>query len=120
MADIMTGDAMLPGRSALAGRAGMNVAAPDGGKTGLRVQEVCPPDQQSSPVYRALQWLEDLLQKPPPRVERVMWTPASIHLVLRRCTRSTRRYASPASVQACSSASCRDGALCSHYEDAQV
>ena len=38
MADIMTGDAMLPGRSALAGRAGMNVAAPDGGKTGLRVQ----------------------------------------------------------------------------------
>lgn len=40
MADIMTGDAMLPGRSALAGRAGMNVAAPDGGKAGLRVQEV--------------------------------------------------------------------------------
>ena len=40
MADIMTGDAMLPGRSALAGRAGMNVAAPDGGKAGLRVREV--------------------------------------------------------------------------------
>ena len=40
MADTMTGDAMLPGRSALAGRAGMNVAAPDGGNAGLRVQEV--------------------------------------------------------------------------------
>jgi sarcosine oxidase subunit gamma len=40
MADIMTGDAMLPGRSALAGRAGMSTAAPDGGSAGLRVQEV--------------------------------------------------------------------------------
>ena len=40
MADIMTGDAMLPGRSALAGRAEMSVAAPDGGKAGLQVQEV--------------------------------------------------------------------------------
>ena len=40
MADIMTGDAMLPGRSALGGRAGMSTAAPDGGSAGLRVQEV--------------------------------------------------------------------------------
>ena len=40
MADIMTGDAMLPGRNALAGRARMNAAAPDGGKAGLRVKEV--------------------------------------------------------------------------------
>ncbi|MGB2262905.1 MAG: sarcosine oxidase subunit gamma, partial [Candidatus Puniceispirillaceae bacterium] len=40
MADIMTGDAMLPGRSALAGRAGMSTAAPDGSSAGLRVQEV--------------------------------------------------------------------------------
>ena len=40
MADIMTGDAMLPGRGALAGRAGTNMAAPDGGSAGLLVQEV--------------------------------------------------------------------------------
>ena len=40
MADIMTGDAMLLGRSALAGRAVATSAAPDGGSAGLRVQEV--------------------------------------------------------------------------------
>ena len=40
MADIMTGDAMLPGRSALAGRAGVSTAAPDGSSVGLHVKEV--------------------------------------------------------------------------------
>lgn len=40
MADIMTGDAMIPGRGALAGRAGTNMAAPDGGSAGVRVQEI--------------------------------------------------------------------------------
>ncbi len=40
MADIMTGDAMLPGRSALAWRAGESAAAPGGGSVGLRLQEL--------------------------------------------------------------------------------
>lgn len=40
MASPYTSDSMIPGRAALAGRAGMSTPAPDGGEIGLTVREI--------------------------------------------------------------------------------